>query len=408
LHRTNEKLKTEIEERSRFQKQLEHSKSMLQSVVDGISDPLILIDADMRVKMLNRSAVEYYGVSKFLNIIGSSCHQVLRERFAPCEGCEVPAALSSGKSTVFERAGFMDPDRLERVHIYPVAENEEFTGDVLLRISDITEQRFFEKQLIQSEKMASLGVLVSSIAHEINNPNSFIKFNLPILKDYLTEVLPIVDAYADTHPDLEIGHMAYPEFRKDISDLVDNIAHGSERINSFVSNLKEFSRLKERLNEEWIDLNEVVEKVLSICGSQLKKCANTIITHLPEDSSRIWSDPSVLEQILLNLLVNAAQAAEKKDSCIELSVKVRNSWLDHAILEVRDNGCGIDQNTIPKIFDPFFTTKSNNGGTGLGLYVTHNLVQSLRGRIDVESRPGEGSAFRVFLPDKERRQKPRK
>lgn len=407
LQRANKQLKTEIEERIRFQEQLQNSKSMLQAVVDGISDQLVLIDRDMRVKLLNKSAAEYYDVSAYHEIIGSSCHKALREKFEPCEGCEVPAAISSGKNAIFERSGFMDPDRLERVYIYPVRDNDSFTGDVLMRISDITGQRLFEKQLVQSEKMASLGVLVASIAHEINNPNSFIKFNLPILRDYVKEVMPIVDTYAAKHHDLEIGHMPYTEFRKDIANLLDNIAHGSERINSFVSNLKEFSQLKDRLDEQWIDLNAVIRKVLSLCQVQLKKGVKTFITDLPEDPPQVWSDSSALEQILLNLLVNAAQAAEKKDSRIELSVKVRDSWLDHAILEVKDNGCGIEQSAIPKIFDPFFTTKSSAGGTGLGLYVTHNLVQSLRGRIDVESTPGEGSTFRIFLPDKERRQKPR-
>lgn len=291
--------------------------------------------------------------------------------------------------------------------MYPVKGQDERGEDVLLRISDITEQRMFEKQLMQSEKMASLGVLVSSIAHEINNPNSFISFNMPILKDYLKDLMPIVDTYAETHPNLEIGHMAYPEFRKDIANLLDNIAHGSERINSFVSNLKEFSQIKDKIKEEWIDLNSVIEKVLSICRVQLKKNVNSFSTHIPQNLPRIWSDPYALEQILLNLLVNAVQAAEKKDSRVELNVEVRDSWLDHTKLEIKDNGCGIDQNTMQKIFDPFFTTKSSLGGTGLGLYVTHNLVQSLKGHIDVDSTPGKGSAFRVFLHDRERRQKPR-
>jgi C4-dicarboxylate-specific signal transduction histidine kinase len=407
LQRANQKLKTEIEERIRFQEQLEHSKSMLQAVVDGISDPLVLIDKDMRVKMLNSSAADYYGVSEYQEIIGSSCHQVLRRKFVPCQGCEVPGIIKSGKSMMFERTGFMDPDRLEHVFVYPVKGKAGQDEDVLLRIGDITEQRMFEKHIIQSEKLASLGVLVSSIAHEINNPNSFISFNIPILKDYIKDLMPIVDTYAATHPNLEIGHMAYPEFRKDISNLLDNIAHGSERINSFVSNLKEFSQVKDKVAEDWIDLNSVIEKVLSICGIQLKKNVNSFITNIPVNLPRIWSDPSALEQILLNLLVNAAQASDKKDSRVELNAKIRDSWSDHTIFEVKDNGCGLDQKALKNIFDPFFTTKSDTGGTGLGLYVTHNLVESLRGRIEVESEPGNGSTFRVVLPDKERRQQPR-
>jgi signal transduction histidine kinase len=407
LFETNKKLKAEIKDRVRSQEQLLQSKSRLQAVVDGISEPLVLLGEDMVVKMLNRTAADYYGLSEYTDILDSKCHQMLRASAAPCEGCEIPASVSSGKSRMFERKGFMNPDRLEHVYLYPVREKGGSNKNMLLRISDITEQRMFEKQLIHSEKLSSLGILVSSVAHEINNPNSFISLNIPILRDYLKEVLPIVDTYAAERPDMEICHMAYPEFREDIADLLDNIAHGSARINKFVSNLKEFSQVKEKVEEDWIELTPLIEKVLSICHAQLKKNVKSIVTNIPANQPRIWSDPFVLEQILLNLLVNAAQAVNKNGSRVELNVAVRPSWLDHAILEVKDNGAGMDEDSMQKIFDPFFTTKSRTGGTGLGLYVSHNLVQSLRGRIEVESESGKGSTFRVILPDKERRSKER-
>jgi len=407
LQQANEKLTAEIEERVRFEEQLGHSKSMLQEVVDGISDPLILMGRDMEVKLINRAAAEYYRVSDFMKIIGLPCHQALREKLAPCEGCEVAASLSDGKSFSFERRGFMDPERLEHVFVYALKGKDGRQEDVLLRVSDVTEQRLFEKQLMQSEKMASLGVMVSCIAHEINNPNNFISFNIPILRDYIKELMPIVDGFAKKHPDLEIGNMPYAEFRKDISNLLDNIKHGSDRISDFVSNLKEFNQVKDRIEKDWIDLNSVIEKVLSISHVQLKENVKTFIYDALKNPPPIWCDPFALEQILLNLLTNAALASDKKDSRVELRTQIRESWLDHTILEVKDNGCGMDAASIPKIFDPFFTTKSDAGGTGLGLYVTHNLVESLKGRIEVESEPGKGSIFRVILPDKERRSRKR-
>ena len=297
----------------------------------------------------------------------------------------------------------MEPERLERVFVYSVKGKYGREGDVLLRVSDVTEQRLFEKQIVQSEKMASLGIMVSSIAHEINNPINFISFNIPILRDYVSELLPIVDDYAGEHPDFEIGRLPYPDFREDISNLLDNIEHGAGRITDFISNLKDFSQVKDKVKEDWVDLNAVIGKMLPICRVQLKKSVKSLITKIPDNPPRIWIDPNALEQILLNLLVNAAQAAEKEDSRVELSVEIRDSWLDHIVFEVSDNGSGMDEKTLQKIFDPFFTTKTAVGGTGLGLYVTHNLVESLRGRIEVESEAGKGSTFRVILPDRERR-----
>ena len=407
LAQANVRLRAEVKERIRIQGQIEQSKAMLQEIFDGMSDPLILMDAQMKVKMVNLAAADYYGITKPQDLLAGTCHQLLKESLRPCEGCEVPEAITSGKSTMFERKGFIDPERIEHVFIYPL-EGEDGQGqDVLLRISDITEQRLFEKQLIQSEKLASLGTLVSSIAHEINNPNSFITLNIPILRDFLETLLPIVDTYAERHPDLEVFHMPYSEFRKDILALLDNIQHGSERINRVVYTLREFSQVKGKEEEKWVDLEAVVERSLSLCGVKVRRAVKSFITDIPEDLPQIYTDPYSLEQIIMNLLLNAADASDKTDSWIKLSVAVKDTWLDHTIIEVSDNGHGMDEEVRQKIFDPFFTSKSRSDGTGLGLYVCYNLTEAMRGRIEVESEPGKGSTFRVILPDKERRRKRR-
>lgn len=407
LLEANKRLNTEIANRINTENKLKHNQKMLKAIFDGISDPLVLLDGDIRMKLINKAAVDYYCLSEDQLMLESKCHQMFRDSTALCQGCEIPTAISSGKSTQFERKGFMDPQRLEKVFIYPVRTGDGERENVLLRVSDITEQRLFERQLIQNEKMASLGVLVSSIVHEINNPNNFISFNIPILKDYVKVMLPFVDAYYREHPDYEICNMPYTDFREDIFTLLENVEHGSDRIYTFVSSLKEFSQFKVKIKEEWIDLNSVVEKVVSICRAQLIKKVKTFKTNIAENLLQIWSDPSALEQILINLLVNAIQALEYPDSRIELSVEVHGNWLNHTILEVKDNGCGMDEKTIQKIFEPFFTTKPHTEGTGLGLYVTHKLVESLRGRMEVKSELGKGSIFRVILPDKERRRKKR-
>ena len=403
LSESNELLNAEIAERVHAEASLRHSQKMLKEIFDGISEPLVLLDRDMRVKIINNAAANYYGLSEDLVIFESKCHQMLRDSAAPCPGCDVPTAISSDKGMQFERKGFMDPERLENVFIYPVKTGDGKSENLLLRISDITEQRLLEKQLIHNEKMAALGLLVSSIAHEINNPNNFISLNLPVLKNYITEMLPIFDTHYKDHPDIELCNMSYTDFRKDIFKLLENVQHGSDRISIFVSNLKDFSQFQGNIKEEWIDLNPVIEKAVSMCRGRLKERNKSFITNIPENLPQVWSDPFALEQILINLLVNAIQAAEHTDLRIELSVEVHSNWLHHIILEVKDNGCGMDEKTIQKIFNPFFTTKLSAKGTGLGLYVTHNLVASLRGRIEVESKLTKGSIFRVILPDKEQR-----
>jgi signal transduction histidine kinase len=402
----NQKLKEEIEERKDAEAQLRQSKAMLQAVFDGILDPLILVSRNMEIRMINETAAQYYEIADWQEAVGKICYRSTGKP-GPCEGCEIPAAVLQDESVTFERQGFMDHDRLEKVAIYPLKEKGYGAGDAVVHIADITEAKRLEQQLIQSEKMASLGVLVSSIAHEINNPNNFVSFNVPILRDYIQEILPIVDDYAATQPQFELCNMAYPEFRRDILKLIDNIEHGSGRINAFVSNLREYSQIKESRPRSWVDLEKVIEKVLTICRSKIKKSVKSFVKTIPEHLPRIYSNADVLEQILINLLVNATGAADKTDSWIKLNVNVNENWVDHTIIEISDNGSGMDAETRRKIFDPFFTTRSATDGTGLGLYICHNLLQGIGGRIEVESEPGKGSRFVVILPDQDRRKKAR-
>ena len=394
LSLANENLRAEIEVRLQAEERLRENRNMLQTLIDGITDALILVDYDMRIRMLNRGAAELYGMTSNEEVIGKQCFNAAGALGA-CTDCEIPQTVKRGQTLIFERSGLTDDKRLEQVSVYPIKEEGSEVGGAIVRISDITDERRFERQLVQSEKMASLGILVSSIAHEINNPNSFVTFNIPILREYLEELIGIADAYAEKNQQFELFHMTYAEFRKDVFKLVDNIEHGASRISSFVANLREFSQSNGDRQKVMLELPVVLDKVLSICRSQIKKRVKSFETDLPADLPPVYADEYSLEQVLLNLIVNAVQAADKKDSFVLLRASSGRSWRDHTIIEVIDNGCGIDRDTRDRIFDPFFTTKSAAEGTGLGLYVCHNLIQSLGGTIEIESRPGEGSTFTV-------------
>ncbi len=152
-----------------------------------------------------------------------------------------------------------------------------------------------------------------------------------------------------------------------------------------------------------MDLKSLSKKAFGICQNKIKKMVKFYIDDIPEKFPHIHTEPNALEHILINLLINAAQAANKEDFSIKLSAMKGETWLDHTIIEVADNGCGIDAENIAHIFDPFFSTKAPNDGTGMGLYVCHDLVTGLGGRIEVETEVGKYSTFRVILPDLERR-----
>ena len=392
-------LQKEINDRKHAQEELLKSKAMLQSVFDGISEPLLLLDKNLTLKILNKSAIEYYG-NKGRDALEKPCYRAFKERSGPCEECVIASVVLEGGHGDFERKGFMDPERLERVVIYPVKRKTGGNGSFIIRISDITESKMLEKRVIQNEKMASLGVLISGIAHEINNPNNYISVNIPILRDYLNVVVPILDEYAQKHPDLEIMHMTYAEFREDIFELLENVQHGSRQIKSIVQDLKGFSKSEDNKKIEKIDLKPLIEKVISFCKIKIERNVKTFNIFIPENLPEAPVESRLLEQVLINLLINAAEAFDQsadENSMVNLSVSVDNGTENRLIIEVSDNGKGMDEATMGKVFDPFFTTKSLAGGTGLGMYIVHNLLEKMDGKIEIESRLGQGSNFKVIL-----------
>jgi signal transduction histidine kinase/CheY-like chemotaxis protein len=400
----NECLSREMKERIRVEatlreseERLFNSKATLTMAINGISDPLIMLDANLRVKKLNRAARDYFGLTNYQEATGKLCFEAFRGRLSPCEGCEHPFSEMRGYSGSYERKGGMDSDMLEQVVVDLVTDESGVPEATIIRISDITQARMIDRQLIQSEKLASLGLLISGIAHEINNPNNFIFFNTPILRSYLEFLLPIVDEYVSAHPELRAFGRPYPVFREDCFKLLDNIEHGSIRINQIVENHREFVRERGQGEKRRIDLKQVVEKGISICLARIKKTVKTFESNIPEGLPALFTDPLAIEQIVVNLLINAAQAADKEDSRVRLTITSQNEPEGEVIVEVCDNGCGMDTETQRKIFDPFFTTKAIGVGTGLGMFICHRLVTELGGHIEVRSEVGKGSIFKVRL-----------
>ena len=291
----------------------------------------------------------------------------------------------------------MDPGRIEQVVVDVVWDKSGAPEATIVRIVDITQARMMDRQLIQHEKLASLGLLLAGIAHEINNPNNFIFFNIPILRSYLQFLLPIVDEYVSVHPELQAFGRPYSVFREDCFKLLDNMAHGSTRINQIVGNLREFVRERGKGEMRRIDLKQVVEKGISICLGRIRKTVKTFEVNIPEGLPDLVTDPLAIEQVVVNILINAAQAMDKEDSWVRLTITGPIEPDGEVIVEVSDNGCGMDAETQRKIFDPFFTTKAVGVGTGLGLSISHRLVTELGGRIEVQSETGKGSIFQVRL-----------
>ena len=254
-----------------------------------------------------------------------------------------------------------------------------------------------EEKLTNSQELTSLGVLVSGIAHELGNLSNCLIFNIPILRDYLKKLIPIIDDHARNHQDFELFSMSYPEFRQDVFRILDNIEHASSRISETGSGFKEFVSIASAERRGWVDVGSVIGKSVALCRGQIRKTVRSFEVNIAEDVPLIFTDSVALEKILVNLLINAAKAVDDENSWVMVSAKLGNTQQDDLIIEVSDNGCGMDEKTREMIFDPFFTTRVQDDGSGLGLFVSKNLIDKMGGRIEVESNRGVGSIFRIVL-----------
>jgi len=256
-------------------------------------------------------------------------------------------------------------------------------------------------QLLQAEKMASIGQLAAGVAHEINNPIGFVNSNLGVLQNYVKTLLNLISKYelyeselsAESHAAIvalkQETDLAY--LRDDVGNLLAESLGGLQRVKRIVQDLKDFSHISDS-EMQWANLEDGLESTLNVVWNELKYKAEVVKDYgkLPE----IECIPSQLNQVFMNLLVNAAQAITEHG---RITLRTRQEG-ENVRIDIADTGSGIPLEIINRIFDPFFTTKPVGTGTGLGLSITHGIVRKHNGRIDVSSRAGEGTTFSITIP----------
>ena len=224
-----------------------------------------------------------------------------------------------------------------------------------------------EESAVQSEELAALGMLIAGIAHDLNNPNNFISFNIPILRDYLEEIMPVVDRHAQNTTGYEVLGMPYGEFRTDLFRLLENVEHGTRRIKSIVTDLRDFVSKRDPGEQQEVNLREIIFKGIALCESDLKQKVKTLAVNVPDELPHILSRPQSLELVLINLLVNALEAMDKDDSWIRVrAFSSREGEKGCVVMEVSDNGCGMDETTRARLFHPLFYPQAAQGRHGSG------------------------------------------
>jgi two-component system, NtrC family, sensor kinase len=341
----------------------------ISTVFDAITDRLLLLAPDYTILMANTAANG--GRKEFRE--HTTCYSHFYDLDAPCKGCSFEQVLDAKKPILGEMT--LGDGETYLSQFYPIMDPQ--TGEVTSLVhyyKPITEKKRMEQNMMQAEKLASLGQLVAGVAHELNNPLGIILFYSDLLKNEMSDGSEHLD-------DVKV------------------IEKHGEACKTIVEDLLKFSRTVETRTEK-VDVNESVAKVLAVLEKQFAKENVSIEKRFDRNIPRIPLDQTKIQQVWMNVLLNAKQSIKNGGGKIVVNT-LRDVTGERVAVIVSDNGEGMSPDIQRMIFDPFFTTKDTGEGTGLGLSVSYGIVKQHGGHIEVSSSPGQGSIFRVWLPERE-------
>jgi two-component system NtrC family sensor kinase len=291
-----------------------------------------------------------------------------------------------------------------------IKRRESAEAELLRRNNELTELNarlsVAQEQLVQSEKLASIGQLAAGVAHEINNPIGYIFSNFGTLENYIASLLEMLSTYEEAEPSivsreaLEIvrgtrERIELDYLKEDIPILMSESKEGIVRVRKIVQDLKDFSRVEAHQEWQWANLHQGIDSTLNIVSNEVKYKADVVKEY--GDIPDIECLPSQINQVVMNIVVNAAHAIGTERGTIIIRTGVDGN-ADKVWIEISDTGSGIPKEIQSRIFDPFFTTKPIGAGTGLGLSLSYGIVKKHHGNIEIESEPNRGTCFRITLP----------
>ncbi|RMG01526.1 MAG: PAS domain S-box protein [Nitrospirae bacterium] len=385
--------------KGRLESELRESEKRFREVMEQNDEGILIIDAETGNLLYSNSAFSVItGIDREVLFHNPSA---LLEPFVGGYPTSEPAGDSTRKITFRRHDGEEKRILVKKKFVSSPPRNL-----IVVTCKDETLEYHLEKKrheiqakLIQANKMTSLGLLVSGVVHEVNNPNNFIRTNAQLLEGLWPDINKILKEFSTENGDFSAGGLPLEELESTVPDLIKGIIEGSRRIQSIIDNLKGFGR-STRDEFSPVDINRAVMSALSILNPEIKRYTNHFTFNLHPDIPLIIGNEQQIEQVVINLLLNALQALPGKDWGVRLSTSV-NRQGKNAIIEIKDDGIGMEPEILEHLGEPFFTTRAESGGTGLGISISKTIVADHGGRLEFESTPGEGTTARVILPVKE-------
>ncbi|WP_353685025.1 PAS domain-containing sensor histidine kinase [Thermodesulfovibrio sp. 3907-1M] len=375
-----------------------HKEAQLGEVllrfVDSYSEPLILFDPErMEIIYMNQPAKDFWGEhSELSEFFEQQEYRNFIKLIHDCHSIEEQRVISYRKDNGSKGVLLFS--------LYPVAWEDQRV--VFLKFNDITEKikkkeekRRRNAQLILQDKLKSIDLVTSSISHEINNICNFMVNNLRITFQAWQDVFNLVREYENENGEFLLGGISSAEIEKIIPKLMLSIMEGITRISDTIDDFRKY--IKEGLKSESsiIDVNELVKRVVTILNHHIFMHTENFNLNLQEGLPEIRGNTQKLEQVIINLLINALQALPDRKRGIFLSTGIKG---DKIYIEIRDEGIGISKDIMPYIFEPFFSTKYSSGGSGLGLYLSKSIIEEFGGEITIKSEESKGTQIIIYLP----------
>jgi len=403
---------TELEvlevERNRTEEALRKTNTFLKNILDSSSSISILsTDLEGTVLFWNKGAENIFGY-KADEIVG---RQKIDTLYSDDETKRVTKELSAsllkdreGKSCEIKEITKNGRELCIHLTLSPrFDENGEIVG-ILGIGEDITERvqaeealKNSQEKLYQAQKMDTLGTLVAGMAHEINNPINLIMYNISLFQKVWHDCLPVLNQYGGKEPGRKYGGLTYDFLEENSDRLLSDMDMAANRVAKIVSDLKNFARQSNVVDKSSMQINTAVENALRLAQTSIRKSGVELEIDLASDLPLLKGNLQNIEQIILNLVINAVQAIDHDQGVVRIATGFQNK--DRQIfVSITDNGCGVAPDISDKLFDPFVTDKQAEGGTGLGLSVTYSLVNAHDGEIVFQSHKGEGTTFTVFFP----------
>jgi signal transduction histidine kinase/ActR/RegA family two-component response regulator len=382
---------------------LSHEKSQMQirtaqffGLTEFSTDHIFMLDPSGTYQFSN-DRVGQFGLRKGGELVGRRLQDVYQREVLGAYRDKLRVVLRNGKAISFHHQK-QTPDG-EEYHIdtlYPIRLHGQIwaVGGICCNIS---EHKRVENQLFQSQKMEALGTLVAGVAHEINNPINLILFNLPLLEKMWHDLMPVLESHITKAPEKKLGGLMPAFVKENLPRLISDMEMAANRVARIVSGLKGFSSKSNPAEKRDIDPNKAVNNAARLAAATIKSSKTVMEMNLASDLPLLHANLQNLEQIVLNLIINALESIRHDHGKVCITTRfVAND--QSIIIEVSDNGRGVNPKVAEKIFDPFVTDRQTAGGTGLGLSVTYNLVKAHNGDISFKTKPGQGTTFVIALP----------